>query len=275
MLGGRRHMFERDEQQRLKMMHDPSAETFKPMDPKLLRPDMQEKETMGTTICAAVYGNGPEDGGVVMAADGRTAVGGVMVVHRAANKLTKLTDRIYCCRAGTASDTQNLADLVSHYMRMHEITLDGPGCVESAARLFAMVVYYNRFNVSAGIIVAGWDPILGGQCFSVPMGAKIKCPYALSGSGGYLIYSFMDSTYRAGMTKDETRAWLTQGVAMAKSRDTHSGGSTRTIVINKEGTETQLIPWADSGFTVEMDDQFKELLPTKKPGRSSTVKDMY
>ncbi|KAJ2343324.1 Proteasome subunit beta type-1, partial [Coemansia sp. RSA 2618] len=55
---------------------------------------------LGTTIMAVKF-----DGGVVIAADSRTSTG-PYVANRVTDKLTKVNDLIYCCRSGSAADTQ-------------------------------------------------------------------------------------------------------------------------------------------------------------------------
>ena len=55
---------------------------------------------LGTTIMAIEF-----DGGVVIGADSRTSAG-TYIVNRVTDKLTKIHDRIYCCRSGSAADTQ-------------------------------------------------------------------------------------------------------------------------------------------------------------------------
>lgn len=257
-------------------MHDPTVETFKPDAPVFdpLADEREGQETMGTTILAAAYGTGPEDGGVVLAADGRTSTG-TYVVNRVANKLTMLTDSIYCCRSGSAADTQNLADMVSQYMRMLEIQLGDKPPVEAAARLFQQLCYYNRFSLSAGIIVAGWDPIVGGACYNIPSGgAKVKVPYALGGSGSTYTYAWADQNWKEGMTMEETREWLRQCVAHAKARDGHSGGNIRTVVLNKDGMQHDMTPDDQVKFTIERAPKFEKLLQ-QQPPYSSTVKGMY
>lgn len=59
------------------------------------------------------------DGGVVVGADSRTSTG-PYVSNRVTDKLTRVTDRIYCCRSGSAADTQAIADVVSSHMEMLE-----------------------------------------------------------------------------------------------------------------------------------------------------------
>lgn len=60
------------------------------------------------------------DGGVVIGADTRTTTG-AYVANRVTDKLTRVTDRIYCCRSGSAADTQAIADVVSYHLEFHEL----------------------------------------------------------------------------------------------------------------------------------------------------------
>jgi 20S proteasome subunit beta 1 len=51
------------------------------------------------------------DGGVVVGADSRTTTGNY-VANRVSDKLTPVHERIYCCRSGSAADTQMIAEYV-------------------------------------------------------------------------------------------------------------------------------------------------------------------
>jgi hypothetical protein len=41
------------------------------------------------------------------------------VSNRFADKLTKVSDNIYCCRSGSAADTQAIADVVAYHLGLH------------------------------------------------------------------------------------------------------------------------------------------------------------
>jgi 20S proteasome subunit beta 1 len=86
------------------------------------------------------------NGGVVIAADSRTTSGFVLlfssqfktkscaklnkyslivysrayIVNRVTDKLTPLTDKIFCLRSGSAADTQAIADFVKYNLEFHE-----------------------------------------------------------------------------------------------------------------------------------------------------------
>lgn len=38
------------------------------------------------------------------------------IANRVTDKLTKVCDNIYCCRSGSAADTQAITDIVAYYM---------------------------------------------------------------------------------------------------------------------------------------------------------------
>lgn len=53
-----------------------------------------------TSIMAVAF-----NGGVVIGADSRTTTGSY-IANRVTDKLTMLHERVYCCRSGSAADTQ-------------------------------------------------------------------------------------------------------------------------------------------------------------------------
>ena len=66
-----------------------------------------------TSIMAVEY-----NGGVIIGADSRTSTG-IYVANRVSDKLTKISDTIYCCRSGSSADTQATADLVKYNLTLH------------------------------------------------------------------------------------------------------------------------------------------------------------
>lgn len=62
------------------------------------------------------------EGGVILGADSRTTTGSY-IANRVSDKLTPLQDRIFCCRSGSAADTQALADIVRYHLELNGYTL--------------------------------------------------------------------------------------------------------------------------------------------------------
>ncbi|KAJ8266199.1 hypothetical protein GJAV_G00127620 [Gymnothorax javanicus] len=195
----------------------------------------QEVRT-GTTIMAVEY-----DGGVVIGADSRTTTG-AYIANRVTDKLTPIHDRIFCCRSGSAADTQAIADAVTYHLGFHSIELDEAPLVQTAANLFKEMCYRYREELMAGIIVAGWDKRRGGQVYTVPMGGMlVRQPVAVGGSGSSYIYGFIDSNYKPGMSQEECLRFTAQALSLAMERDGSSGGVARLAAISEEGVDRQVI----------------------------------
>ncbi|CAB1316015.1 unnamed protein product [Coregonus sp. 'balchen'] len=168
----------------------------------------QEEVSTGTTIMAVEF-----NGGVVIGADSRTTTG-AYIANRVTDKLTPIHDHIFCCRSGSAADTQAVADAVTYQLGFHSIELDEPPLVETAANLFKQMCYRYREELMAGIIVAGWDKRKGGQVYTVPMGGMIvRQPVSVGGSA----------------------------LALAMERDGSSGGVARLAAITEEGLERRVV----------------------------------
>uniref|UniRef100_A0A1D1YM83 proteasome endopeptidase complex n=1 Tax=Anthurium amnicola TaxID=1678845 RepID=A0A1D1YM83_9ARAE len=194
--------------------------------------------SLGTTLIAAAFA-----GGVVIGADSRTSMGGTYVANRVTDKLTYVSDRIYCCRSGSSADTQAVASIVTYYLQLYNIQHEEEPPVRVAASLFQELCYKNKDGLTAGIICAGWDKHDGGSVFGIPIGGSMhKMPYATAGSGSTYIYGYCDTSFRQNMTKEETIEFVKTGVALAIGRDGSSGGCIRLAVITEDGVQRYFIP---------------------------------
>ena len=68
---------------------------------------------LGTTIMAVKFKDG-----VVVGADSRTTTGSY-IANRVTDKLTQIHDTIFCCRSGSAADTQAVADIIHYYLQIY------------------------------------------------------------------------------------------------------------------------------------------------------------
>jgi len=200
-------------------------------------PGMKPGEvSTGTTIMAVKY-----DGGVVLAADSRTSTGSY-IANRVSDKLTAVHDRIYCCRSGSAADTQAVSDYARNSLQQHSIELGRLPKVHTAATIFRSLCYHNKNALLAGIIVAGWDEVNGGQVFAIPLGGTlIEKDFAIGGSGSTYIYGHVDAAYHPNMTKEESIEFAKKAVAHAMARDGSSGGVIRLVIIDKDGVDRQFV----------------------------------
>ncbi|XP_064357211.1 proteasome subunit beta type-6-like [Dromaius novaehollandiae] len=199
-----------------------------------------EPVSTGTTIIAVEF-----DGGVVIGADSRTTTGSY-VANRVTDKLTPIHDRIFCCRSGSAADTQAVADAVAYQLAFHSIELEEPPLVRTAASLFRQSCYRYREELSAGIIVAGWDRRRGGQVYAVPLGGLLaRQPFSVGGSGSSYVYGFVDAAFRPGMSQAQCEEFAARALALAMARDGSSGGVVRLAAVTERGVERRVLAGPD------------------------------
>ncbi|XP_023020209.2 proteasome beta1 subunit [Leptinotarsa decemlineata] len=190
----------------------------------------------GTSIMAAEF-----DGGVIIGADSRTTTG-AYIANRVTDKLTKVTDHIYCCRSGSAADTQAIADIVSYHLNFHGMELGEEPLVEVGAAIFRELCYNYRDSLMAGILVAGWDKKKGGQIYSIPIGGMcVRQAVSIGGSGSSYVYGYVDANFKPKMSKEECAKFVTNTLALAMSRDGSSGGVIRLGIITEAGIERRVI----------------------------------
>merc|ERR1711978_57710 len=201
---------------------------------------MPQEVSTGTTLVAMEFADG-----VVLGADTRTSMGS-LVVNRVTDKLTPLTDYLMACRSGSAADTQAMTDVVKNQLEWYQVEFGERPSVHTAAYLFKNISYEYRDQLTAGIIVAGWDRVKGGQVYSVPIGgALVRQKASIGGSGSTFLYGFLDSEYGRDvepkdMDKDRCVDLVKRCVNFAINRDGSSGGCCRIAIITKDGIERKL-----------------------------------
>ncbi|GAV47424.1 hypothetical protein ZYGR_0H02660 [Zygosaccharomyces rouxii] len=178
--------------------------------------------------------------GVILGADSRTTMG-PYVANRVTDKLTRVHDKVWCCRSGSAADTQAVADIVQYYLDLYTAQYGEPS-TRTAAAIFQQLCYENKDALTAGIIVAGYDEKNQGEVYSIPIGGSLhKQKYAIAGSGSTFIYGYCDKNYKDGMTKDETVDFIKHSLSQAIKWDGSSGGVIRMVVLTKNGVERLIV----------------------------------
>lgn len=93
---------------------------------------------LGTSIMAITFKDG-----VILGADSRTTTG-AYIANRVTDKLTQVHDTIWCCRSGSAADTQAVADIVQYHLGMYGVMNNEPPTTQTAAALFQELCYDNK-----------------------------------------------------------------------------------------------------------------------------------
>lgn len=76
-------------------------------------------------------------------ADSRTTTG-AYIANRVTDKLTRVHDTIWCCRSGSAADTQAVADIVQYQLGLFAMMNGKPPTTQTAAAIFQEVCYANK-----------------------------------------------------------------------------------------------------------------------------------
>ena len=188
------------------------------------------------------------NGGVMLAADSRTSTGDY-VANRASRKISRLHDRIFVLRSGSAADTQALTAMVRNYLTQHAVELEGLPSVNTAANIFKLIAYNNKDNLMAGLIIAGCDEARGSQVYTIPLGGtRLRTPCAIGGSGSGYITGLVDHLYRPNMSESECRAFMTKCVSHAMARDGSSGGVIRVVTVTPAEVKEEIVYGNDLPF---------------------------
>ncbi|KAK6090595.1 hypothetical protein P3W45_000318 [Vairimorpha bombi] len=186
-------------------------------------------EMTGTTIMAVKYNDG-----VIIGADCRTSMG-TYVSSRFTDKLTKISDNIYCCRSGSAADTQAIAVYIQELVQRYSfIDKEIPSVKKAAMAAKEIISKYD--SLLAGLIIAGYDD--GPKIFNISLGGTInEAEWQIGGSGSGYIYGFCDINFKPNMTLEEAMKFVQQSITCAIRRDNASGGCIRMATITKEGVQ--------------------------------------
>ncbi|KAF9870615.1 proteasome A-type and B-type [Colletotrichum karsti] len=200
---------------------------------------------LGTSIMAVTFKDG-----VILGADSRTTTG-AYIANRVTDKLTQVHDTIWCCRSGSAADTQAVADIVQYQLGLYAMRNGKPPTTQTAAAIFQEICYSNKDRLSAGLIIAGWDERHGGQVYSIPLGGSLhKQSYAIGGSGSTYIYGYCDANWKEGMEEKDAVDFVKGALREAIKWDGSSGGVIRMVVLTAKGAHRHLyLP--DEDYTVK------------------------
>ena len=90
--------------------------------------------------------------------------------------------------------------------------------VQVAAAMFQELCYTNKNQLSAGLIIAGYDHLAGPEVYHIPAGGSLhKQEFSIGGSGSTYIYGFCDANFRENMTKEEGIEFVKNGIPTIKN----------------------------------------------------------
>uniref|UniRef100_A0A914CHS7 proteasome endopeptidase complex n=1 Tax=Acrobeloides nanus TaxID=290746 RepID=A0A914CHS7_9BILA len=189
----------------------------------------------GTTLIACEY-----DGGVVVGTDSRTS-GGSFIASRVTDKITPVTEHMSILRSGSAADTQAITDIAKYYIETYTVMEGEPVSIYRACNIMRKFLFNYRDQLSASIIVTGYDEKLKGQIYAIPLGGySTRQHFTASGSGSTFVNGYLDSQWKPDMTFEQVKQLVLSAVYLATFRDGSSGGVIRLAIIDKDGTRREL-----------------------------------
>lgn len=187
--------------------------------------------SLGTTVIAIQV----EDG-IFIGADSKTSAGS-LISNKISDKISYLSEKIVCCRSGSAADTQSAINFIRSLILQNLLVSKTTPKVRMISQILRNFCHQEG-DLSVGFICAGWDSSHGYQLYSISMGGCIfKQPLIMVGSGSIFIQGFCDSNFKKGMNEIEVKNFLIKALSLAMFRDTSSGGIIRLAKITKKGIE--------------------------------------
>jgi len=183
----------------------------------------------GTTITGLIYKDG-----VVLGADTRSTNGDT-VADKNCEKIHYIAPNVYCCGAGTAADTEAVTGMVSSQMELHRLATGRDSRVVTALTLLKSHLFKYQGNVSAALVLGGYD-CTGPHLFTVyPHGSTDALPYVTMGSGSLAAMSIFEAGYKEGLDLEEAKLLVARSIRAGIFNDLGSGSNVDLCVINKEG----------------------------------------
>lgn len=111
--------------------------------------------------------------GVILGADTRSTAGTV-VADKNCEKIHPITDKIFCCGAGTAADCEMVTGMVSSTMKLHQYATGRPARVVTVKTLLSQHLFQYQGYIGAALVLGGVD-LNGPHLYSVRWLAMLAC----------------------------------------------------------------------------------------------------
>jgi len=188
----------------------------------------------GTTIAGIIYKDG-----VVLGADTR-ATNGSIVCDKNCEKIHFIAPNIWCCGAGTSADTENSTGLISSKLELHRLATGRKSRVETAKTLLASMLWRYQGNISAALVLGGYDAD-GPHLHSIyPHGSTDFLPYVTMGSGSLAAMAVFENGYKENLNEQEAIDLVEAAITAGIVNDLGSGSNVDIAVISKEVYEKKM-----------------------------------
>ena len=192
----------------------------------------------GTTTVGIVCSDG-----IVLAADKRATMGGMIVAHKKVDKVFKITDNIALTMAGSVSDAQLVIKLLQAELKIKAMRTSTQPTVNEAVNLLGAIVYQNIRKFSTilaitGFLVGGADN-QGFHLYDIGIDGSVQKhdDYTTDGSGFMYALGVFETLYKKDMKISEGVGLAVKAINAAIQRDTATGEGIDVFTITKAGVQ--------------------------------------
>lgn len=208
--------------------------------------DLKKITKKGTTTVGIVCKEG-----IVLAADKRVTLGGMLVSNKTVEKVIKITDNMAVTTAGSVSDIQLVVKLVKAELNLKRIRTKRQATIKEAVNLLGTIVYQNIRKFSPIIAITGF--LVGGKdntgyhLYNIgPDGSVMKeGKYATVGSGFEFAFGVFDTLYKENASIQDGIKLSIKAINAAMQRDVNTGEGVDVVTITKEGVKKVLTKKVD------------------------------
>jgi proteasome beta subunit len=181
--------------------------------------------------------------GVVIAADKRATLGGMIVANKKEDKVKRINDNIILTIAGNVSDAQLLTKVIRAQIKLEEIRRNRDLTVKEVANMMSGLNFQNirQMTMFPGIVeflLAGKDED-GFHFYDIGIDGSMSTfdDYYCTGSGMMYALGVLESAYKEDMTTEAAVPLAIKAVNAAIQRDTGSGNGIDVYTVTKDGAK--------------------------------------
>jgi proteasome beta subunit len=213
--------------------------------------EMKKHIRKGTTTIGIVCSDG-----IVLAADKRATLGGMIVGHKKVDKVFKVTDNIALTLAGSVSEAQLLIKLLKAELKLKHIRLGKNPTVNEVANLLGTIVYQNIHKFSPFLAITAF--LLGGadergfHLYDIGVDGSVLShdDYYADGSGFMYAFGVFETLYTKNMKVNDGVKLAVKAINAAIQRDTGTGEGIDVFTMTKEGVKKVLTKQLDRRLEV-------------------------
>jgi 20S proteasome subunit beta 2 len=205
----------------------------------------------GTTIAGIIF-----DKGLILGADTR-ATNRMVSCDNNCQKIHYLAPNICCMGAGTSADAENINKILFYQLELQRLSTGRESRVLTALTICKDFLYKHSGNISAALILGGFD-ISGPQLFSIhPHGSTESLPFISMGSGSLSSISIFENSFKCSLDLNSALILIKESILAGIHNDMGSGNSIDICIILKSSLIFNRNTWT-SGDVFYFDKNLKE-----------------